>query len=102
MNKLLIILCGCIILGSFFVPEKAGAQRIESEVETDLRTLPQEKQDKLLDFAEAQRALAIPHHVGYKRGWRGANFDHFRRTASPVVEIFSEHGCTESDLHRLR
>ena len=53
--------------------------------------------DKLLEFARAKRALAIPHHVGYKRGWRGANFDHFRADVSPVVEIFSEHGCTESD-----
>lgn len=53
--------------------------------------------DKLLDFAEAHKALAIPHHVGYKRGWRGANFDYFRPAASPVVEVFSEHGCTMSD-----
>jgi hypothetical protein len=53
--------------------------------------------NKLLDFAEAKRAFAIPHHVGYKRGWRGANFDHFRPSVSPVVEVFSEHGCTESD-----
>jgi hypothetical protein len=52
---------------------------------------------KLLDFAEANKALAIPHHVGYKQGWRGANFDHFRAATTPVVEIFSEHGCTETD-----
>ncbi len=53
--------------------------------------------ERLLDFAESTHALAIPHHVGYKRGWRGANFDHFRSGVSPVVEIFSEHGCTETD-----
>lgn len=53
--------------------------------------------DKLLDFSEASKALAIPHHVGYKRGWRGANFDHYRQSPSPVVEVFSEHGCTETD-----
>ena len=53
--------------------------------------------DKLLEFAAAHGALAIPHHVGYKRGWRGANFDHYRADTSPVVEIFSEHGCTETD-----
>ena len=52
---------------------------------------------KLLDFADAQQTLAIPHHVGYKHGWRGANFDHFRAAVSPVVEIFSEHGCIETD-----
>jgi hypothetical protein len=53
--------------------------------------------EKLLDFAEAKGAFAIPHHVGYKQGWRGANFDYFRPATSPVVEIFSEHGCTETD-----
>ena len=53
--------------------------------------------EKLLDFAAEKKALAIPHHVGYKRGWRGANFDHYRSLTSPVVELFSEHGCTESD-----
>jgi len=52
--------------------------------------------DKLLDFAKARGALAIPHHVAYKRGWRGANFDHFRPEVSPVLEVFSEHGCSES------
>ena len=52
--------------------------------------------DELLEFADAKRALAIPHHLAYARGWRGANFDHFRSAVSPVVEIFSEHGCSES------
>ena len=52
--------------------------------------------DKLLKFAAAQQALAIPHHLAYARGWRGANFDHFTPSVSPVVEIFSEHGCSES------
>jgi len=53
--------------------------------------------DKLLDFAQQKHALAIPHHVGYKLGWRGANWKHFRRSTSPVVEVFSEHGCTMTD-----
>ncbi len=54
--------------------------------------------DKLLDFAEAKDALAIPHHLGYLQGWRGANWKYFRGgRVSPVVEIMSEHGCTESD-----
>jgi hypothetical protein len=52
--------------------------------------------EKLLKFARAKNALAIPHHLAYARGWRGANFDHFSSSASPVVEIFSEHGCSES------
>ncbi len=53
--------------------------------------------EKLLDFADSKDCLAIPHHVGYAKGWRGANFDHFRASTSPVVELFSEHGCTETD-----
>ncbi len=52
---------------------------------------------KLLAFALQKGALAIPHHVAYARGWRGANWDHFDPRVSPVVEIFSEHGCTFSD-----
>ena len=53
--------------------------------------------ESLLDFAEAKGALAIPHHVAYKQGWRGANWSHFRRAVTPVVEIFSEQGCTLGD-----
>ena len=54
--------------------------------------------DKILDFADAKDALAIPHHVGYLQGWRGANWKYFRGgRVSPVVEIMSEHGCAECD-----
>jgi hypothetical protein len=53
--------------------------------------------DELLDFACRKEALAIPHHVAYKRGWRGTNWDYFRPETSPVVEVFSEHGCSISD-----
>ncbi|MAD80430.1 MAG: hypothetical protein CMJ50_06250 [Planctomycetaceae bacterium] len=52
--------------------------------------------NKLLDFADSKNALAITHHVGYKKGWRGANFDFHRPVTSPVVEVMSEHGCTMS------
>ncbi len=52
--------------------------------------------EKLLQFSAEKNALAIPHHLAYARGWRGANFDHFNASVSPVVEIFSEHGCSES------
>ena len=53
--------------------------------------------EKLLAFAKTKNALAIPHHVGYKLGWRGYNWQYFDPLVSPVVEIFSEHGCTMSD-----
>jgi hypothetical protein len=53
--------------------------------------------ERLLDFAQEKGALAIPHHVAYKQGWRGIDWRYFRPEVTPVVEIFSEHGCTESD-----
>jgi hypothetical protein len=39
----------------------------------------------------------LPHHVAYPRGVRGANWDVFDPVLSPVVEIFSMHGCSETD-----
>ncbi|MGH8018690.1 MAG: hypothetical protein ACREIA_10415 [Opitutaceae bacterium] len=54
--------------------------------------------DKLHDFAESKGAMAIPHHLGYREGWRGANWKYFRGgNVSPVVEIMSEHGCAETE-----
>jgi hypothetical protein len=39
----------------------------------------------------------IPHHIGYKQGFRGINWQTFSSQISPVVEIFSFHGLSESD-----
>jgi hypothetical protein len=41
--------------------------------------------------------LAIPHHIGYRAGYRGINWDAYREDVSPFVEIFSLHGCSLSD-----
>lgn len=41
--------------------------------------------------------MAIPHHIGYKRGHRGINWDAYEEAFSPVVEMVSMHGCAESD-----
>ncbi|HXI18130.1 MAG TPA: Tat pathway signal sequence, partial [Chloroflexota bacterium] len=46
---------------------------------------------------DATAALAIPHHVGYPAGYRGVNWDTFTKELSPFVEIYSMHGCAESD-----
>jgi len=43
------------------------------------------------------QALLIPHHIGYPRGYRGINWNAFTPEFSPVVEIMSMHGCSESD-----
>lgn len=41
-------------------------------------------------------AFLIPHHIGYKCGSRGINWQTFTDELSPVVEIFSFHGLSES------
>lgn len=41
-------------------------------------------------------ALMIPHHIGYKSGYRGINWSAFTEEFSPVVEVFSFHGLSES------
>ena len=40
--------------------------------------------------------ICMPHHIGYKKGYRGINWDRFNETASPIVEIMSMHGASES------
>ena len=40
-------------------------------------------------------SLLIPHHIGYRQGFRGINWDAFTGEFSPVVEIMSFHGASE-------
>lgn len=47
------------------------------------------------------KAIAIPHHLAYQVGDRGKNWETHNDTYSPFVEIFSSHGCSESDRHHL-
>lgn len=44
-------------------------------------------------FCREHGALMIPHHVAYRQGWRGVNWAEVDPELSPVVEVFSEHGC---------
>jgi hypothetical protein len=53
--------------------------------------------ENLRQWAERHHAVLIPHHLGYPTGGRGANWNTFDESRSPVVEIFSEHGCCERD-----
>jgi hypothetical protein len=43
----------------------------------------------------SQDFLAIPHHIGYLHGFRGLNWETFTPDFSPVIELFSMHGCSE-------
>lgn len=40
-------------------------------------------------------AIAFPHHLGYRRGARGMNWDAHDPALAPVAEIISMHGCSE-------
>ena len=42
-------------------------------------------------------AIAIPHHTGYRVGRRSPDWRQCDETLSPFVEIFSGHGCSETD-----
>ncbi len=43
------------------------------------------------------RYLAFPHHIGYTPGRRGINWNKFSSRVFPLVEIYSMHGCAETD-----
>ncbi len=51
----------------------------------------------LRQLAHNHGNIAIPHHIGYHKGYRGINWDAYDETASPFVEIFSLHGCSLND-----
>lgn len=49
------------------------------------------------EIAKGREAMVLPHHIGYRKGWRGINWDTFTTELSPAAEIVSMHGCGESD-----
>ncbi len=53
------------------------------------------------ESSQKERFLPIPHHIGYKKGYRGINFDEFNENVSPLIEIISMHGCAESPEARI-
>ncbi len=40
--------------------------------------------------------MLLPHHIGYKQSYRGINWKTYSEEFSPVVEIMSMHGASES------
>ena len=52
------------------------------------------------DFEKVE-AIGIPHHVSYKLGSRGKNWDTHNEKFSPFAEIYSSHGCSENDNNRF-
>ena len=59
---------------------------------------------KLIDENDpsASGVMAFPHHIGYKTGYRGIDWDSFNEKTTPLVEIISMHGCAESHDNPFR
>ncbi len=49
------------------------------------------------DFARKRGAILIPHHPANRLGHRGSDIRLLDPAVSPLMEIFSEWGCAESD-----
>ncbi len=52
---------------------------------------------ELYDALREQDALAIPHHTAYRPGLRGRDWSVFDESLSPFAELYSIHGCSETD-----
>ena len=48
-------------------------------------------------IAEEAGGIIVPHHIGYAAGFRGIDWRHFDASRSPIVEIYSLHGCSLSE-----
>ena len=53
--------------------------------------------EELYAALRGRQALAIPHHTAYRRGVRGHDWDLYDEVLSPFSEIYSVHGCSETD-----
>lgn len=42
-------------------------------------------------------AVSFPHHIGYRLGTRGINWETFNAEVEPFIEIISMHGCSEDN-----
>jgi hypothetical protein len=60
-------------------------------------TLEEFRQQIFAYRAQGIPCLLAPHHIGYKTGYRGINWEAFYEDVSPLVEIVSMHGCAECD-----
>lgn len=68
----------------------AGQDLIEADTPAQLHAR--------LRAAYGDGAFAFPHHIGYRLGARGVNWDTMIADLSPVLEIISMHGCSETSV----
>lgn len=47
--------------------------------------------------ADGQDTMSFPHHIAYRKGTRGIDWDSFNPDFAPALELLSMHGCSESN-----
>lgn len=52
---------------------------------------------ELYDCLREHEAIAIPHHTAYRPGQRGRDWSVYDEALSPFAELYSIHGCSETD-----
>ncbi|MEK9704201.1 MAG: DUF3604 domain-containing protein [Deltaproteobacteria bacterium] len=63
-----------------------------------LEDSPQELRQRIFKENLEEEYLIFPHHIGYRQGARGVNWNSFENPLTPLVEIASAHGFAEEDL----
>lgn len=64
---------------------------------SNLLRLIYEESPQQVTIKQVCQAIAIPHHIAYTPGYRGVNWMAYDENISPVVEVFSKHGCGLKD-----
>lgn len=65
-------------------------------IDDDLPLIYRKSPRELVEGCE-KNVIAIPHHIGYTPDYRGIDWNKYNGGISPVVEVFSKHGCSMSE-----
>ncbi len=66
-------------------------------LEDDGEIVERDSLEELDEALKDHETMVHPHHIGYGKGYRGINWDHFDAERSPAIEILSGHGGSERD-----
>ena len=62
-------------------------------IDDNLPLVYRDSPKELVEACGKDTTIAIPHHIAYTPSYRGINWDYFDSSISPVVEVYSKHGC---------
>lgn len=66
-------------------------------VDDNLPLVYKDSPKELVEACGRETTIAVPHHIAYTPAYRGINWDGFDSAISPVVEVYSKHGCSISE-----